>query len=109
MMGEMTWSKTEKSISRAAFDKALKNELDSTIQTVKEMARSISEPRQIWELEDYLRKKRREIDDKYDYRYSVLLFVFGHLVKEGWIGMEDLQGLAEEKIERIRLIAEAVY
>ncbi len=109
MMEEIKWSKTEKLISRAAFDKALKSELDSTIQTVKELANSMSQPGQIWELEDYLRKKRREIDNKYDYRYSALLFVFGHVVKEGWIGMEDLQGLGEEKIERIRRIAEAVY
>ena len=72
---------------------------------MKNKARNLSEPKEIWGLEDYLYEKRKEIDNKYDYRYSVLIHVFGRLVKEGWITMKDLEGLEEEKVQKIQLIA----
>ena len=104
-MPDVKWSQKEKSISRAAFDKAYKNECNNIIETVKNRARNLSEPKEIWGLEDYLYEKRKEIDNKYDYRYSVLIHVFGQLVRDGWITMKDLEGLEEEKIQRIQLIA----
>jgi hypothetical protein len=75
-MEDIKWSKTEKTISRAAFDKAYKNECDEIIRTVKRKAAGLSEPKGLWELEDYLCEKRKETDQKYDYRYSVLIHVF---------------------------------
>ena len=35
----------------------------------------------------------------------VLVHVFGRLVREGWITMKDLEGLEEEKVQRIQLVA----
>jgi hypothetical protein len=104
-MMDVKWSQKEKSISRAGFEKALKNEYNDIIETVKKKVANLSEPKQIWELEDYLYKKRKEIDNKYDYRYSALIPVFGRLVREGWITLKELEGLEEEKIQRIKLIA----
>ena len=104
-MTELKWSQKEKAISRAAFDNAYRNECDAIIRTVKQKAGSLSESKGIWELEDYLYEKRKETDNKYDYRYSALLPVFGRLVREGWITLKDLEGLGEEKIRRIQLIA----
>jgi hypothetical protein len=47
----------------------------------------------------------RQTVSKYDYRYSVLLFVFARLLKKGWIMAPDLQELADDKIEAIRYLA----
>ncbi len=104
-MNVLKWSQKEKSISRAAFDKAYRNECDDIIRTLRRKLGSLSEPKEIWELEDYLYEKRKEIDTKYDYRYSVLIHVFGRLVREGWITTDDLKGLEEEKIRKIQIIA----
>jgi hypothetical protein len=79
-MADVTWNQKEKSIARAAFDKAHKNECSNIIETVKKKAGNLSEPKEIWGLEDYLYGKKKEIDNKYDYRYSVLIHVFGRLV-----------------------------
>ncbi len=103
-MDDIKWNKREKAISKSAFDRAYRNECEDIIRTIKHKARDLSDPKGIWELEDYLYEKRKEIGYKYDYRYSVLLGVFGHLVKEGWITMQDLEGLGKEKIERIQRI-----
>jgi hypothetical protein len=50
-------------------------------EAVYKEARDVKEEDDVWRLHDYLTKKRREIDGKYDYRYSVLIFVLGRLLR----------------------------
>ena len=63
--------------------------------------RMIKEPADIWRLQDSLNKQVKEIENKYDYRYSVLILVFARLIKDGWLNFDDLRGLGQEKIDRI--------
>jgi Photoprotection regulator fluorescence recovery protein len=79
---EPIWSKSEKLIARTAFDAALGRELHEVIQKTKQMANAIQQSADLWDLEHYLTRCRREIDQKYDYRYSRLTQVFGRLVYE---------------------------
>ena len=79
---EPIWSRSEKIIARTAFDAALKRELQEVMQAAKQMANQISEPADLWDLEHYLTQRRKEIDRKYDYRYSQLTQVFGRLLHE---------------------------
>jgi len=65
------------------------------------MLRNSSDDRVIWRLHDYLDEKRREVDQKYDYRYSVLMMVFPRLVSEGWLKLEELAGIGAEKVDVI--------
>ena len=103
---EPTWSKSEKAIARSAFDAALKRELQDVMRKTKQMANQIKEPADVWELEHYLTERRKEIDRKYDYRYSQLTHVFGRLLYERRITEEDLRGLGEDKMKPIRSLAE---
>ena len=102
MMRELKWSPAEKAIARKAFDRALQRELEEVMRKAREMAARIAEPSELWELEEFLSKRRREIDRKYDYRYSVLPTVFGILIREGRLKEEELHGLREDKLSRIR-------
>jgi len=103
---EPTWSKSEKAIARIAFDAALKRELQDVMRKTKQMANQIKEPADVWELEHYLTERRKEIDLKYDYRYSQLTHVFGRLLYEGRVSEEELSGLREDKLKPIRSLAE---
>ncbi|MDH5385537.1 MAG: hypothetical protein OEY18_12585 [Candidatus Aminicenantes bacterium] len=96
------WSKKEKAVARQAFNKAYERETIKLANEVKEMANTIKTPEDIWELHDFLTEKRNEVDEKYDFRYSVLIRVFGRLLREGWIGPDDLEGLDEDKITEIK-------
>ena len=102
---EPTWSKSEKAIARSAFDAALKRELQDVMRKTKQMANQIKEPADVWELEHYLTERRKEIDGKYDYRYSQLTQVFGRLLYEKRLGEEELGGLREDKLKSIRSFA----
>ena len=102
---EPIWSKAEKIVARTAFDAALGRELHEVIQKTKQMARQIRESADLWELEHYLTRRRKEIDRKYDYRYSPLTQVFGRLLYEKRLREEELRGLREDKLKLIRSLA----
>ena len=99
------WSKSEKVIARTAFDAALGRELHEVIQEAKRMASQIQQSSDLWDLEHYLTQRRKEIDRKYDYRYSRLTHVFGRLLHENRLREEELRGLGEDKLKSIRSLA----
>lgn len=70
------------------------------------MAATANDPSGLWELHDYLTRRRCEIDEKYDYRYSKLTLVFARLMYDGWLKSEDLAGISDDKLQEIRRIAE---
>jgi hypothetical protein len=102
----LRWSPLEKKIARNIYDGALTRELDAIIQRTKTMAVAITAPSDLWDLEEYITRSRRAIDDKYDYRYSQLPLLFGRLFREGRITQDDLSGLGEDKLRYVYLVAE---
>lgn len=102
---QMDWSKQEKEIARKAYRAAYNRETTAIAENVRKMAAEISDPTGLWQLHDYLTEKRRETDEKYDYRYSALIFVFARLIVEGWLRLEDLAGISDEKLQSIRMLA----
>ena len=102
---EPIWSRSEKTVARAAFDAALKRELQEIMQEAKQMANRANEPADLWDLEHYLTQRRKEIDRKYEYKYSQLTHVFGRLLHEQRLCEEDLLGLQEDKLKLIRSFA----
>ena len=103
---EPIWSRSEKAITRKAFDAALRRELHEVMRETKQMASQINEPDDLWGLERYLTERRKDIDRKYDTRGSRLKDVLGRLLYENRLGEEDLRGLREEKIKSIRSFAQ---
>ena len=103
-MQDEHWSRGEKAIARRAYDQAHSRELSALADEVRRRADRITEPHHIWELHDFLSRKRKEIDQKYDYRYSQLVFVFARLIRDGWMSEDDLTGLADEKLAKIRFM-----
>jgi hypothetical protein len=99
------WSRSEKAIARKAFDAALGRELHEVIQKAKQLANEIQQSSDLWDLEHYLTQRRKEIDRKYDYRYSRLTHVFGRLLHENRLSEEELRGLGEDKLKSIRSLA----
>jgi hypothetical protein len=69
------------------------------------MARQIQQSSDLWDLEHYLTQRRKEIDRKYDYRYSQLTHVFGRLLYEMRLCEDELRGLGEDKLKPIRSFA----
>ena len=105
---EPNWARPERAIARKVFDAALRRELQDVIQEAKQMANRIKEPADVWELENYLTRRRKDIDSKYDFRTSRLTQVFGRLLYEGRITEAELRGLREDKVKSIRSCAKVL-
>ncbi|WP_319549281.1 hypothetical protein [Desulfogranum marinum] len=52
----------------------------------------------------WLSVSNKQKRSKYDYKYSVLIFVFATLLKQQWLEIDDLEGWSSDKIENIEAI-----
>jgi len=101
-MFDLRWTTSEKKLARRAFDAALDRVLAETMAEFKARAAAVTTPAEMWDLGDDLHRKRKAIDQVFDYRYSQLPLVFARLINEGFLGEEELNGLSDEKLEVIR-------
>jgi Photoprotection regulator fluorescence recovery protein len=104
-MRDLKWSPSEKAVALKAFEAALAREFEAVIAETKRLAARIEQPDDLWELERYLTEERKEIDETFDYRYSVLPLVLGSLIRRGRLCEQELRGLGEDKLARIRSVA----
>ncbi len=104
-MSEAEWTETEKNVARTAFDQAYAREVKSLLKQVREEATTVVELSDLWRLHDFLSARRHEVDGKYDYQYPALVFVFAGLLKEGWLQLNDLEGLNQDKLAKITSLA----
>jgi len=99
------WSNAEKIMARQAYDRAYERECTKILEKVQRMISNMDDPKEIWKIYDYLRKSRRDMDSKYDYRYLILTIVLGKLMGEGLILDSDIGELSQDKIDAIKRVA----
>lgn len=104
-MRDFSWSPKEKQIARAVFERAALAEEKELLDRFKVKAASLETVNDLWALQVAIRDAERTYQGKYDFRYSQLPFVFGNLLRENRLTIDDLQGLGEEKLEFIRRVA----
>ncbi len=117
-MTSNTWSDIEKQIAQTAFQKAYQRETQGLMVQLSEQIQNATDINCVWKLHDYLSAKRHQIDGRYypivhsqfqekvqDQDYAGLIFIFAELFKEQWLSLEDLEGLAPDKIAKIKAIA----
>jgi hypothetical protein len=95
------WTEIEEKIARRAFEIAYKRETEALIDSVRYKASCLTEIEDMWRLHDFLSVKRHEVDGRYDYSLPMLVFVFAGLIKDGWITLNELEGLTSDKIAKI--------
>ncbi|MBN8999610.1 MAG: hypothetical protein J0H54_09495 [Rhizobiales bacterium] len=101
MSSNLEWSSSEKKVARRAFDKALEVALGKTLAEFKKTASETATFSDMWEIEDYLQKQRRTLDQMFDYRYSQLIIVFASLIRKGYLDEKLLAGLSQDKRDEI--------
>jgi len=106
-MERFTWSAAEKRAARAAFGAAWDRECGAIRREVEAMLAHSSDPARIWQIHDYLSQKRRDVDAKYDYRYSVLPGVLGRLLAEGWVEETEIAMFDGEKLAHLLISAQS--
>ena len=104
-VSEAEWTDSEKKIARSAFDNAYEREIEALLKQVQEQASTVVDLDNLWQLHDFLSAKRYEVEGKYDFQYSVLLFVFAGLIKDGWLHLNELEGLDKDKLSKVIVLS----
>jgi hypothetical protein len=104
-VSDISWSNIEQKVAQKAFEKAYERETNALLKAVRENSSAIAALEDIWHLNDFLSARRHDMDGKYDYRYSVLIFVFARLIKEGWLQLDELEGLDKDKLAKINSLS----
>lgn len=98
-----TWSPKEKRAARAIYDGVMER-AEADFLT-RHRAKEVNSFEELWAYEEELREQREDFQQIFHYAYSRLDLCFGIAMRRGWIAEEELQGLREERIERIKRIA----
>jgi hypothetical protein len=93
-MFDLKWSASEKKIAREAYDAAWETAIAKRMGEFKRRANAASSASDMWAVETYLREKRKEIGEMFDYRYSQLPLVFAWAIRVGYMNEERLVGLS---------------
>jgi hypothetical protein len=101
-MVELRWSPTEKTAARSAFEAAFARELAALRHKVELILQGSPEGAEICAVRDFMNERMPEVDRKYDYRCSVLVDVFGRLVVEGWLHLDECTALDGAELALIR-------
>ncbi len=101
----MNWSETEKKAAQVAWQRAKERETGALLQEIRSLASAIAELDEVWHLHSFLSAKRHDLDGKYDDRDSVLISVLARLLKEGWLHLDELEGLDKDKLAKVTALA----
>ncbi|MBW4621879.1 MAG: hypothetical protein KME17_21265 [Cyanosarcina radialis HA8281-LM2] len=104
-VSETSWSELEKKVAQVAFNRAYDREITALIAEVRDRASTIAAIDDLWQLHDFLSARRHQIDGKYDYDYASLLFVFARLIEDGWLHLDEMEGLDRDKLSKVAAIA----
>nr|WP_156800420.1 hypothetical protein [Pseudanabaena sp. PCC 7367] len=100
-MSNIEWTTKEREVAQEIFDRAYERETGALVEEIRDKASLIAKLEDVWQLHDYLSAKRHNIDGKYDFRDAYLVFVFSQLVKEGWVELNELEDLSQDKLKKI--------
>jgi hypothetical protein len=102
---ESGWSTAEKQFADEVLEKAYQRETTALINQVQQTITNLQSIDELWQLNDLLSAKRFNLDGKYDARESMLIFTFAQLLKEGWLELNELEELEQNKLAKISSLA----
>jgi hypothetical protein len=99
------WPKSEKILAQKILGVALNREMLEIRKRISKTVTDYKEHEDIWKLHKYLSDKKKEMDSKYELKYSQMILVFGRMIREGYLREDDFNGLSESKIKAVKEIS----
>jgi hypothetical protein len=95
------WTEQEQAVGITALNLAQTRTIERLIADLHRQVIELTSADQIWQLHDFLSIQRHGIEGRFEFRQESILFVFASLVKEGFLKLDELQGLDSEKLAKI--------
>ena len=104
-MSAIDWSKDEIVVARHAFERGNQKSIEVLIVTLQKQINSLSSAESIWALHDFLSTERFDHEGRSEFDETKILFILADMVKRDLISTEDLQGLSDKKISKIKAMS----
>lgn len=95
------WSESEQTIAREAFARAYERAIVKLVEAVQMRSAALQSADSIWELHDFLSIERHTMEGRFDFRLNEILFIFASLVRDNLLQLQELDGLAADKLTKI--------
>ena len=97
----MNWTKAEKELARELFQTIRKREFEKLTLDIQNKSSIIENENDIWNLREFLNEKEKEMDSKYDFRYSVLIDQFIFFINDSLLSLDEISSFSKEKKDKI--------
>jgi len=104
-MSTNEWTDQEKAIALHAFEIGNKRCIEVLIDSLRDLSAKLDSPESVWRFHDYLSSERYAYEGRSAFDEANALFSLADMVKLGLISFDNLEGLDQLKISKIRAMS----
>ena len=104
-MSATDWTLEEQTVARHAFELGKHRSITALINTLQEQSSQLDSAESVWKLLDYLSTERYQYEGRSEFEEGNVLFVLADMIKQKLIAMDDLQGLDQKKVSKIKAMS----
>ena len=104
-MSATDWTLEEQTVARHAFELGKNRSITALINTLQEQSSQLDSAESVWKLHDYLSTERYQYEGRSEFEEGNVLFVLADMIKQKLIAMDDLQGLDQKKVSKIKAMS----
>ena len=104
-MSATDWTLEEQTVARHAFELGKHRSITALINTLQDQSSQLDSAESVWKLHDYLSTERYQYEGRSEFEEVNVLFVLADMIKQKLIAMDDLQGLDQKKVSKIKAMS----
>ncbi|WP_115021823.1 hypothetical protein [Synechococcus sp. UW69] len=104
-MSATDWTSEEEAVARHAFALGKQRSVVILIETLKDQSAKLDTPESIWSLHDFLSTERYQYEGRMEFDFSNILFTLADMIKQDLIKYNDLDGLNQLKLSKIKAMS----
>lgn len=104
-MSATDWTSEEEAVARHAFALGKQRSVVILIKTLKDQSAKLDTPESIWSLHDFLSTERYQYEGRMEFDFSNILFTLADMIKQDLIKYDDLHGLNQLKLSKIKAMS----
>ena len=104
-MSATDWTLEEQTVARHAFELGKHRSIMALITTLQEQSSKLDSPESVWRLHDYLSTERYQYEGRAEFDEGNVLFVLADMIKQQLIALDNLEGLDQMKLSKIKAMS----
>ena len=104
-MSATDWTPEEQTVARHAFELGKHRSITALIATLQAESSKLESAESVWRLHDFLSTERYQYEGRAEFDEGNVLFVLADMIKQQLIALDNLQGLDQMKLSKIKAMS----